>query len=350
MTTRLEAGGVRLQNAAWDEAPDMLTLGRVQLAVDLRSLVGDTPVFRVLRVDDCALRFTENDAGTSNWEFSGRPDPSPDEPPAEQQGGPPVLVLDAALSDCTVRIDSPRHERPTEIGISTLTLQAKDEGGWTCGAGGSVNGEALSFSGSLQPTGALLGRRPLTYELHASAGAIELHSSGAFEDALAGQGADLEARLQGPDIRRLLGYLGLPALSDGAFDFHLRLATEESLTRLNLDGDLGTLQAEASGELDRLLQPTRGRLQAHLTGPDLAAAGLVFDIQGLPAGAYDLGADAEFAPGRANCSPPTPAPPSAARSAPAQGWPAATWISSCASPMRASSARWPANPCRQPRR
>ena len=211
-----------------------------------------------------------------------------------------MLLLDAALSGCSIRISSRQHAQPTVIEITRFTLQAKSDDGWSSSGAGSVNGEDLAFSGSLQPTGALLAGRPLTYELHATAGAIELQSSGAFEDALDGKGADLEARLQGPEVRRLLGYLGLPALSEGAFDFRLHLDTEGPSTRIALDGDLGTLQARADGEVDRLLQPTSGRLETQVTGPDLAAVGQVFDIRGLPGAHYRLDADAEFTPGRVN--------------------------------------------------
>jgi AsmA family protein len=290
----IEVHGIRLQNAAWADGDDMLTVGHLKLALELRSLFSGTPVISVLLIEDCQLLFATSADGASNWQL--RPD-SADTAKDEVEPGLSALLRDGQVRNCRLRFESPQREEPLELAVDTLAVELLDGERLRVNGAGRVNREALSLSGQLAPVSALAHGGPLQYEVSAQAGDISLHSSGAFQDVRSGQGADLDMRFSGPEVARLLHYFGLPDLSQGAFDFRLDLDTQGPLTRVDLDGDLGSLQARAEGELDRLSRPTKGRLNGVVTGPDLEALGRSLGVSGLAAEAYELQADIGFESG-----------------------------------------------------
>ena len=104
----------------------------------------------------------------------------------------------------------------------------------------------------------------------------------------------MKTRFQGPSIDRVIADLGLPAFSSGPFDFRLDMDTTGSMTRLEVDGDLGSLEIDASGELDRLRKPSKGGVTGVVKGPDLEAIGEVLGVRGLLAEPYVLDAEAKF--------------------------------------------------------
>jgi uncharacterized protein involved in outer membrane biogenesis len=292
----VEARGIRLQNAAWADSGDMLSVGHLRLSVDLRSLFAGTPVIPSLLLEDCELLFAKAEDGASNWQL--RPD-SAEAAKDEAEPGLPAILRDGQVRNCRLRFASPQREKPLEVTVDTFAVQLTDGESLRASGAGRVNEEALSLSGRLAPVSALARGGPLQYDVQATAGDIALNSSGTFQDVRNGQGADLEIRFDGPEVARLLSYFGLPDLSQGAFDFRLDLDAQGPLTRVEIDGDLGSLQARAEGEVDRLFRPTQGRVNGAVTGPDLDALGRTLGVPGLAAEAYELKADAGFEPGLA---------------------------------------------------
>jgi uncharacterized protein involved in outer membrane biogenesis len=272
----------------------MLSVGHLQLTVNLRSLFSGTSVIPALLIEDCELLFAKSADGVGNWQLWPDSGAARDDSPGR---GPPVILHDGQVNDCRLRFEAPERAKPLEVGIDSFTVQLDDGERLQASGAGRVDDEALSLDGGLAPLSALAGGGPLQYEVRARAGDIELDSSGGFLDVRGGRGADLDMRVAGPQVARLLHYFGLPDLSEGAFDFRLDLDAQGPLIRLALDGDLGSLQARADGELDRLLHPTQGRLNGVVTGPDLEALGRTLGVSGLAAEAYELRADAGFEPG-----------------------------------------------------
>jgi len=72
-----------------------------------------------------------------------------------------------------------------------------------------------------------------------------------------GRGADLTMRFAGPEIEVVLAHLGQAALSTGPFDFRLDLDAPGPMIQLELDGDLGSLEARANGEWTGFSGPRR---------------------------------------------------------------------------------------------
>jgi uncharacterized protein involved in outer membrane biogenesis len=290
--TRLRAADIRLQNAPWSEQADMARIGRLEVELDITSLWAETLLVPDITVTGCSVSLARNGQGEANWQLL----PESQAPPADQASPArlPLIIEKLELADCNLVYDTPDHQRPLELAVESLRLQTAADLRLEARAEGQINGEPFELDGWYGPLGTFYRNEPLQHELSFSLGAVLLESSGTLQIPRSLGGANVKFRFQGPDITSILQALAVPPISEGAFDFRLDLVTEGDLTRLQLDGDLGSLQATASGELDQLLPPRAGRIEAIVSGPDLRALGQAAGIEGLVPDAFELQMRATF--------------------------------------------------------
>jgi len=292
--TTVEAAGIRLANAASTDTPDMARIGHLKVTVDIPSLFGRTPMVRLLVVEDCSLDLVENESGEANWDLWPA---APAETKPSEQSDWPVLLQYVQVRNCRLSHSSPSRERPLDVEIGELSQRLGDDQGWQIRGEGKVDGEPVRIEGWIAPALALIVGGPMEHELALGVGDVSLRSSGTVQDAATGHGANIEMQFNGPEIARVLNLLGAPPVSSGPFDFRMSLNTEGELTRLDVNGNLGILRVQAEGELDRLVRPSRGQVTSRLEGPNLAALGGAFGLEGLAPNPYELDADAAFEPG-----------------------------------------------------
>jgi hypothetical protein len=110
-------------------------------------------------------------------------------------------------------------------------------------------------------------------------------------DALTGKGADLTFNFSGPEFTWLTHRFDIPDFSSGPFDFDLLIDTEGNRTKINLLGDLGSLDLNAAGAVDDLANPQEGEVKFDIAGPDLQLLGEAFGEARLPAAPYHFAGD-----------------------------------------------------------
>jgi uncharacterized protein involved in outer membrane biogenesis len=300
--TRLQAEGIRFQNADWATEPEMVRLGRLDVTVDIPSLFDELPFIPDISIEDCEIVLVENDQGEANWDILPaadtdlHPQPIVVEPPAPE--GLPVQLQDAQLKNCRLSFDTPQRDRPLSVEADALTLQIGEDRRVRAQASGRINDQPFSFDGNYFPLNAFIAGGAVEHQLEANLGDIRLSSSGSMEDAVELTGVNLDAHFTGPEIGRILAEYDLPPLSEGDFDFKARLNTVGQMTRIDIDGDLGSLDMQADGELDRLKQPRHGSVKFSIDGPNLQALGRAIGEQGLVAEPYSLRGEAVFDAGR----------------------------------------------------
>ena len=277
--TTLEASNITFANADWADQADMVTIGSLKISFRVSSLFKDQPVFPFLGLQDCKISLLKDDAGKANWDMLQKKAPghgAASERPARKAF--PARLGDMEINNCELVLSSPDLEHPLDIKATGLSMQHHGDNRWEGKGSGSVNGEEFSFDGWLNPFRALIYGGPLTHELKVTLGPNTLQSSGSFQDAKTGSGANVTAEFKGPEIADFLNEFELPPFSDGAFDFKVALNTEGKMTRVDLDGDLGSVDITAKGELDRLIKPGDGNLQFSVNGPNLGALAKVFGL------------------------------------------------------------------------
>lgn len=293
--TTLEASDLHFANAPWAEEPDMATVGSLNISIDLSTVLSGQIIFPSLSLENCRVNLARNDQDEPNWDIGPvePPEPDPSAPPLTTL---PVVFRDLQIQSCDLSLTSPKILKPLRLKIAGLSAQHSENGNWQGKGTGSLNDRPLAFDGSLSPFDALFTGGPLQQHFELSFGDYNAQSSGTFKDAKTGDGADLTARVYGPDIGELLHEFKLPVFSEGAFDYELKLNTEGRMTRLDLDGDLGTVDIRASGKLDRLVKPREGNVRISVDGPNLGKLAQVFGLEGLVEDTFKHESHLEFAP------------------------------------------------------
>ncbi len=285
--TTLEAKDVHFANAAWADQPDMVAAGHLKISIELSSLFDDQIVFPQLSLDDVKVRLVRNDQGEPNWDMFPEKEPETgSSPPPPRRKNLPLVLRDLKISNGEIYLASLKLEEPLDIKISQLEMQHLENERWQSKIAGSLNELPLSLDGWFAPFDALILGGPLDHDLNIGLGKISLQSSGSLKDARTGEGANLTTSIQGPDIETLLVEFKLPPFSEGAFDYQLKLNTEGKMTKIDLDGDLGSIDIKANGELDQLLNPSDGNLQLSIDGPNLGALAKTFGIEGIVEDAF----------------------------------------------------------------
>jgi len=293
--TTLEANDIHFANANWAEQPDMVAIGHLKISIELPSLFGDKPVFPDFVLEDCNVALVKNETGEANWDMfqdsDSRPEPEPEKPRRKES---PLWLKDLKINNCELLIAGPDLDHPLDIKVSDLAMQHHDDNRWQARGAGSVNDETFSLDGWFAPFSAIFLGGPLKHDLKFRVGDLTLESSGSVGDAATWTGANLTAQLHGPEMADILKEFKLPIFSEGEFDFTLRLNTEGDMTKLDLNGDLGSVDIGATGELDRLIKPSKGNVQFSVDGPNLGALAKIFGVEGLVEDAFSHAAHASF--------------------------------------------------------
>jgi uncharacterized protein involved in outer membrane biogenesis len=286
--TTLEGRDIHFANAGWSEHPEMVSIGRIFISFELSTLFDDRPVFPDAQLEDCSVYVERNDSGELNWAMgpeSGPEDEAEAAPePEKRESGPqnlPIWVKDLVIKNCELYVSSFKIEEPLNLQLTSLEMQNEDDIRWEGKGSGSLNDMPLSVDGWLSPFGSVIYGGPIEQEFEFTLGKISLSSSGTLQDVKTGTGANLSARLQGPEIENILNEFKLPLFTEGDFDFILNLNTEGDMTKIDLNGDLGSLEATVDGELDRLVGPSRGNISVAVDGPNLGALAKVLGVEGL---------------------------------------------------------------------
>ncbi len=302
-STRIEAQDVRLSNAGWAAAPYLMQIGRFGMSVDFWSFFSESPVIDSLEAEDCQLALAEDSSGAQNWDIWPEDLPAEDEASDSSAGRRYYQLNRLQLSGCKITHVAPDRPEPLVISLSELSLERNEAGKYSGRASGELADMPLSVTGQFGPVRSIWQGGPFDSDLDLSVGKISLHSTGSFTDVRTGSGANVSIKFSGPEFAEVTQYLALPPFSSDAFDFSLELKTQGALTSVDVDGDLGSFEISASGELDRILKPTAGNLNLTTKGPDLQTLGQLFGLEGLANTPFELTLATTVENGRAKLAP-----------------------------------------------
>lgn len=293
--TTIHAEGLVFSDADWNTNANMVEVGQLGIRIDIPSLFNDRkPAIPWIQVHDCSIDLLENESGQKNWDVFP-PKAEDDADKQNEKPHMPVELGELSIKNCRFSLDTPRRTRQVQAMGQEISLNRNANDRVTGLVVGTVNGEDYRFDGWLEPARAFLQGGPVEHDLQIHFGQVSLQSAGLIADAKTLKGAEIKARFQGPSMEHLLDTLSLPPISEGDFDFRLVLdSSSGGMTRLDVDGDLGSVDLLANGELDRLVKPTAGNVAASLEGPDLEALGMALGIEGLLNAPYLIEAKVNF--------------------------------------------------------
>ncbi len=286
---KLQAGQVRIANAPWSPAPEMLQVGHFSTEIDLWSLVSGPVIVRSLELRDVTVMLERNAKGENNWTF-GDPNaiPEPVVQPDEGLKKLPFVFNNATLQNLLVTYHT-AGEEARQARIESLTVLPGSDGLLAIEGKGSLDEYAAVLSGQAGPLEALVAGRNIRLAIEASLGNMRVAAKGAIGTLVPLDGADLKLTIDNSDVGTMLRKLRLPVLAEGAMHVQATLADTGERTRIDLGVRAGDLTASVTGSL-AVLGLRDSELDITAQALDAARLAAALDIQGVPAEKLDIAA------------------------------------------------------------
>ena len=286
-TIDLVAGDVRLANADWGVARNILELERVVVSIDTWSLLSGPIEVLNLEVEGLTL-YVEKDPDTlqSSWSFgeaAAETDSADDE---RQPFELPLWLEKAHLQRVKVTYGQGWLDAPRNISISDARLSADEHDLLKMVLAGAIEDEAIRAEGLVGPLSALLDGRGPRWEVQVTIGDFLASTQGTFDDLFTLDGPKIQAVMQGPLAERILARFGLPPLAHGPVDITGDLAEGPDGIDLRVEGAFGDLATEVVGRAQSFGTIRNLDLSVNIRGPNLQAIGELFDAGFLPSAEF----------------------------------------------------------------
>ncbi len=282
-TVDLVAENVRLANADWGLAENILELERLVVSVDTWSLLSGPIEVLNLEVEGLTLHVEkELETLQSSWSF-GEAAAEPDG--ADEAGQPFVLPLwlrQARLQRISVTYGQGWLDAPRNISISDASLTADERDLLKMVLSGAIGDEPIRAEGLVGPLSALLDGRGPRWELEVAIGNFLTSTQGTFRNLFSLEGPQIHAVMQGPLAERILARFGLPPFARGPVDITGDLAEGPDGIDLRVEGAFGDLATEVVGRAQSLRSIGNLELSVDVRSPDLQAIGELFGAGFLP--------------------------------------------------------------------
>jgi len=264
------AEGIRLENADWAEPADMARIGRLEVRLELWSLFNGPVRISYVDFDDAELHVTRNKTGEFNWDvleprIAPRPAPDPDD-----AAGLPVRLGVVDIDAVRLVYDSPDRDRPLDLDIHFLDKASGSDDFFELVLDADIDDRAVSLRGRAGPVAALVAGRDVSYEFAGRLDTFSLSSSGQLDTFPLPSRPTITFEATGPDVDDLTRLLGIG--EEGSGDIRLKGSLEpqpDGPLILDLGGNLGQTQVEATGRFSDLANLAQFDLELLASGPDL---------------------------------------------------------------------------------
>jgi uncharacterized protein involved in outer membrane biogenesis len=287
----VEAQGLSLANAPWADRAEMIQLEKLRVSFDLFSIFSDQFGIHFVEVDGLEVSLAENDQGEVNWDLF----PGADEDPEPESKAPPdklpYRLGRLTVTDFNLSHKAPDRLEPLQFSIAELNSVRLENEQIDATARGSLDGLPLKLDGYLGPLNHLVLGGEMDGKLDLTVGDIELNLQGHVEDSLTFDGIDAVINFTGPEFAWVTQEFRLPDFSSGKFDFYLLLDSTDEGSKIDLVGDLGSLDVNINGEVDELFDANEGHMAFEMAGPDLQKLVATFGEPNLLAEPYQLKGD-----------------------------------------------------------
>lgn len=237
LTPKLIVNKARFANAPWGSRPDMVSVERVEAAIELiPALSGDIRLTRVVLIKPDILLETDR-KGAGNWDLMGGPvaaatpapaagaapaSPAPTggaPAPAASGGASVPFVRALEIENAHITLKDAAKGTTTTFDFATLTLSADSPSApLALVVKGAYNAVPYQVTGTLGPLQALLGAvsAPFPVSLKGDFGGVALSADGSVKDPKAVQGVDLKVSVKADSYGGLKGLVpaeGVPPVT-----------------------------------------------------------------------------------------------------------------------------------------
>ncbi len=205
------AEDLHFQNAEWADQADMVSVGRIEVQLDLWSLFKGPIVIELIDVDDASVSLVNPEDGDPNWVL-----PIEELPSAEELEPGVVFVIEQIHVDgVQLMFDSAERTRPLNLQLNSFRQQQRGDGLLEVDFDGLLDGRTVRFDGELGPWDALLAGEDIQFDVDVILDTFELTGSGHIDDLANPRLPELSFTATGPDIDDLTRLFGLGEEASG---------------------------------------------------------------------------------------------------------------------------------------
>ncbi len=285
LTPAVAVEGVTFANAPWGSRPEMVTLRRLEVQVELLPLLwGDVRVTRVVLLGLDAL--LETDAkGRGNWEFAAPEEAAGEAAEEDGEAASLPVVHEVRIRDLKVVYRDGRTGQRTVIGLDSLEASAEGlDSPLHLALKGVYNGAPFEATGRFGSVNRMIEGRPLPVFVEAAAFGASLRAEGDIGQPREATGLNVTVSVRGEDLARTMEAIRaqVPALKDievppvGPYSLSARVrgsADKLSLSDIDVSvGGAGLVLVKVTGTVEDAVRATGLNVTVSVRGEELARA------------------------------------------------------------------------------
>ncbi|MGI9199801.1 MAG: AsmA family protein [Woeseiaceae bacterium] len=262
------AEGVSISNADWSDKSDMISVGRIEVVLNLRSLLSGPITVDLIDLDEAEFFLETPAEGQPNWVMLERPDDAAEKQPAKKNKG--VVFKQIDIDDVQLVYDAPERASPLVLVLDHFRQQHRDDDFLQISVEGTLNERIIKIDGELGTRSALLLRKDVQFDLGARLDTLTVSADGYIDDLLSPFRPQINFNASTPDINDVFHLLGVAQEGSGEIDLVGSLTPmEQGPLVLDFAGPVGRLEVEVTGELSDLRDLDQIDLKLLASGSDV---------------------------------------------------------------------------------
>ena len=240
---RIRAENLRLANAAWGSRPDMLSVGQIELELNLISLLGGVADVRGT-VNATDLLAESNSGNISNWDLrKAQGKTEAEEEKEADDGGLPLrpLIREFRIQDLSLTFRDDTVDTVKTAGIENLLLETVQEE-LILDMSGAYETSTISLKGNLGHIADALEGISTRVELNGKVGDSSLDVSGRWGPLIPDLTADLNLTADIPSTSKLADIAGIKLADVG--ELSMNATVTAAVGRYSLSGLRSNLQGK----------------------------------------------------------------------------------------------------------
>jgi len=290
--TTIIANDVRFANPEWAGTQQMVRIGRAEIRVDTRSLWKTPVVIELIDIDDADVVLASREDGAPNWVLDDR---KSSEVVNDDAPILPILLKRIDVNRLHLVVDSPGRTEPLDIRIQSLNELHRADDMFELSANAKVNDRPVFVTAEVGGWMALLAGADIRYRLDARLDTFGLTSDGMIDNLDNIRRPNFRFAATGPDVNDLVRLLGLEEEDESEGDINISgslTAANDKPLLLDVEGNFGLLQIEASGSLSDLEKFEEVDIDARADSPNLGRLLGLFGIDQVGEAPFHLDVEA----------------------------------------------------------
>src|SRR5690625_1635255 len=216
----MTARDIRLDNAEWATADDMVFIEELAVRIDVRELLRGQLVITETRIVGADINLQIDEEGRANWDMGG------DDQEEEADRGEVPLIENLVVEDSQLTLDDASRDIQLEARVAQAEVVSPDEGSLPVSLEGEGRIQGRSFT--LNASGGSLAllrqeEEPYPVEVELSIGQTEARIEGTVTAPLQLAGLDGDLWIRGPTPDELAPILNIPLPSTPPYEVAGRL-------------------------------------------------------------------------------------------------------------------------------